>query len=226
MISDLPFYISAVFIFSVMLSLYFIIKAGASSVVVIGIMVLLITLQGVLGYNKFFTVTDTVPPRFPFLIIPPVLLILYLLFSKNGKHYTGGLNSTWLTWLHVVRIPVEIVLFWLFTYKQIPQLMIWEGRNFDIISGITAPFIAYFGYRKHTLNKTTLLVWNIICLGLVLNILVNGLLSAPLPFQQFAFDQPNVAVMYFPFVWLPGFIVPLVIYAHIVCIQRLVGGKK
>jgi hypothetical protein len=54
-----------------------------------------------------------------------------------------------------------------------------------------------------------------------LNIVVNAALSAPVPFQQFAFDQPNIAVLYFPFVWLPGFIVPLVLFAHLAAIQKL-----
>lgn len=109
-----------------------------------------------------------------------------------------------------------------FLHKSIPQLMTFEGRNFDIIAGLTAPVIYYFGYIKKVFPKSVLLTWNIICLVLLLNIVVNAVLSAPTPIQQFAFDQPNTGVLYFPFVWLPGFIVPVVLLAHIVSIRSLI----
>jgi hypothetical protein len=103
--------------------------------------------------------------------------------------------------------------------------MTFEGRNFDVFSGITAPFIAYFGFRKKTLNRKIILAWNFICLALLVNIVVNAFLSAPTPVQQFAFDQPNIAILYFPFSWLPTFIVPVILFGHLVSIRRLVKGN-
>ncbi|TAH22438.1 MAG: hypothetical protein EAZ08_00730 [Cytophagales bacterium] len=52
-----------------------------------------------------------------------------------------------LIYLNIVRIPVEIILFWLFVNKAIPELMTFEGRNLDIIAGITAP-TALQAYRR------------------------------------------------------------------------------
>lgn len=130
-----------------------------------------------------------------------------------------GLDIKTLTLLHIVRIPVEIVLFWLFVHNTVPELMTFEGRNFDIFSGITAPIVFYFGFVKKRLNKKVLLAWNVICLGLLINIVTNAILSAPFPFQQFAFDQPNTAVLYFPFNWLPACVVPLVLFSHLVAIR-------
>jgi hypothetical protein len=47
------------------------------------------------------------------------------------------------------------------------------------------------------------------------------------PFQQFAFDQPNIAVLYFPFIWLPSCVVPLVLLSHLAAIRQLSNyGKK
>jgi hypothetical protein len=66
-----------------------------------------------------------------------------------------------------------------------------------------------------------ILVWNFICLALLANIVINALLSTPFPFQQFAFDQPNIAILYFPFNWLPTFIVPVVLFGHLLSIRRL-----
>ncbi|NIJ52232.1 hypothetical protein [Dyadobacter arcticus] len=127
----------------------------------------------------------------------------------------------------MIRIPVELVLLWLSWHKAIPELMTFEGRNPDIFSGITAPFVAYFGLArvKSKQGRGLLLIWNLICLALLQNIVINGLLSAPTPFQRFAFDQPNVAISYFPFSWLPTFIVPLALFGHLVSIRKIIKGQ-
>jgi hypothetical protein len=71
------------------------------------------------------------------------------------------------------------------------------------------------------MNKSIVLVWNIICIGLLINIVVNGLLSAPSPFQQFGFEQPNVAILHFPFMFLPACIVPIILFSHLASIRQL-----
>lgn len=99
--------------------------------------------------------------------------------------------------------------------------MTFTGRNFDILAGLSAPFIYYFGYVRQKLNRPILILWNIVSLGLLVNIVVNALLSAPSPIQQFAFDQPNTAILYFPLSLLPTFIVPVVLFAHVVSLRQL-----
>ncbi len=132
----------------------------------------------------------------------------------------------WTTILHIVRIPVELVLLWLYLQKAVPELMTFEGNNFDIVSGITSPLILWMGFRQGLPKRVLLLGWNSICLVLLINIVVHAILSTPVPFQQFAFDQPNIAVLYFPFIWLPAFIVPVVLLMHLVSIVKLLSGRK
>jgi hypothetical protein len=103
--------------------------------------------------------------------------------------------------------------------------MTFEGRNFDIVAGLTAPVIYYFGSVKQQIGRKVMLLWNIICLGLLFNIVVIAVLSAPFPFQQFAFDQPNIALLYFPFVWLPCCVVPLVLLSHLATIRQLINRQ-
>lgn len=126
-----------------------------------------------------------------------------------------------LTLLHIVRIPVELILYSLYLHKVVPEVMTFEGRNFDILCGITAPFVYYFGYIKQILSKKIVLAWNVICLLLLANIVVTAVSAAPFSFQRLAFDQPNIALLYFPFVWLPSFIVPAVLFAHLSAIRKL-----
>ena len=67
-----------------------------------------------------------------------------------------------------------------------------------------------------------MLVWHVLALALLLNIVTIAVLSLPTPFQQFGLDQPNWGVLHFPFNWLPAVVVPLVLFAHLVAIRRLI----
>lgn len=184
--------------------------------------------QAALAYQQVYSSdTHSFPPKILlFGILPSILTILFLFVSSKGRQFMDSLPHKELTYLNMVRIPVEIVLYWLFLNKAIPELMTFEGRNFDILAGITAPVVAYFGLTKNKLNRLTLLIWNFLCLGLLINIVVNALLSAPSPIQQFAFDQPNLAILTFPFSWLPTFIVPIVLFGHLVSIRQLIKQGK
>jgi hypothetical protein len=74
---------------------------------------------------------------------------------------------------------------------------------------------------RKSIGRTGLLIWNFLCIGLLFTIVTLAVLSAPFPFQQLAFDQPNMAVFYYPFVWLPAYIVPVVLLAHLAVIRQL-----
>lgn len=190
--------------------------------IVVGLLFWLV-IQAILALkNTYNTNLDSIPPKiFLVGILPTVFFLVAIFLSKGGKRFVDSLPLYSLTFLHSVRIPVEIVLYWLFLEKTIPELMTFQGRNFDIIAGLTAPFVAYFGFVKKIIPTKILLLWNIICLVLLLNIVVNAFLSAPSPMQRFAFEQPNVAILNFPIIWLPTFIVPIVLFSHLVAFRQL-----
>lgn len=180
-----------------------------------------ISLNGV-----YYSDTTSFPPKImPFGLLPVILSIIILFAHPAGRNFIDSLPLNRLTYLHTVRIPVELVLFWLSVHKAVPDLMTFAGRNFDILAGLTAPVVAYFGFEKKKLGRGFILTWNLICLGLLLNIMVNAFLSTPSPVQQFAFDQPNVAILHFPYSWLPGFVAPMVLFCHLVAIRQLIRRK-
>lgn len=186
-----------------------------------------LAIQAVLTLKNIYNAdTNTFPPQIILTgILPTILTIILLFATSKGRKFIDSLPLKNLTYLNMVRIPVEIVLFWLFLNKAIPELMTFEGRNFDILAGISAPFIAYFGLAQAKLSRQTILLWNFICLGLLVNIVVNALFSTPSPIQIFAFDQPNIAILNFPFSWLPTFIVPIVLFGHLTSIRQLLKIK-
>jgi hypothetical protein len=208
-----------------LLTLYFFGRAShwhRRSTVIVLIWMLLI---GILALAGFFTVRDAMPPRPMLLLGPPVLLIAFLFLTRAGRQYLDGLDQSMLTLLHSVRIPVELTLFGLFTYGAVPQLMTFEGENPDILSGVTALLVFWFGYHKKLLPRWALIAWNIAGLLLLFNIVGRAVLAIPTPFQRLAFDQPNIGVLYFPFVWLPCLIVPLVLFAHLATLRQLLNQR-
>ncbi len=223
--ATLPFYIGFCFILTLLFCVGFLFKASKNSKFVLILLAVWIVMQGMISLSGFYMETDPFPPRFIFLVLPPNLLIAYLFLSTSGKTYVKNFDDSTLTLLHSVRIPVEIALYWLYTYKMIPEIMTFEGRNLDIISGLTAPFVYYFGYIKKALNKNIIIVWNLVCLLLLINIVSIAILSAPFEFQKFAFDQPNIAVLNFPYIYLPCCIVPIVLFSHLYCIKNLLSNK-
>lgn len=187
------------------------------------ILICWLIVQAVLSLNGMYNHSlNSFPPKIVLLgIFPPALAILVIFNLKKGKQFIDSLPLLPITYLNTIRIFVEIILYKLFLYKMVPELMTYKGINFDILIGISAPFIAYYGIRMSKINKKLILAWNIIALALLLNIVTIAFLSAPSPLQKISFNQPNIAILYFPFSWLPTFIVPIVLFGHLVSIRQL-----
>ncbi|WP_354578777.1 hypothetical protein [Hymenobacter sp. UYP22] len=182
---------------------------------------------GALALSGFFYAhTHTLPPRLLLAIGPPLLGVVLLVATARGRCFLAQLRPEALTLFHVVRVPVELVLLGLAYHRAVPTLMTFEGRNWDIVTGLTAPVVYYVVFSRQQLGRWGLLVWNIAGLVLLLNIVAHAVLAVPSPLQKLAFEQPNVAVLYFPFVWLPGCVVPLALVAHLAALQQLLTPVK
>ena len=180
-------------------------------------------IQALLAVNGFYySNTSTLPPKLMVVGVAPLFIVMGVMFNTSyGKRFIDSISLYYTTLLSIVRIPVELCLYWLFIGNAIPEIMTFSGLNFDILAGFTAPLVAYLYFSKGRINKKILLIWNILGLCLLLTIICLAVLSFPFPFQQLAFDQPNIGLLYFPFVWLPTFVAPLVLFGHLVSIRQL-----
>jgi len=237
MIEHLPIYISLIFgltTVATLLLFYWAVKKSSNEStsnianIILFSLIMWLIIQAVLTLKNIYSSdTTSIPPKILLLgILPAILTIIFLFATRKGRQFIDSLPLINLIYLNVVRIPVEFVLLWLFMNKAVPQLMTFEGRNFDIIAGITAPLIAYYYMTKGKLSRNIILVWNLVCLIFLINIVVSALLSAPSPLQKFAFDQPNIAILNFPFSWLPTFIVPIILFGHLTSIRQLIKPRK
>lgn len=220
MIDGLPFWISALFIVTVLATLLVSQTAGRTR---FGLLILVgwTALQCWLGLSGFYQHTTETPPRILLGVLPTLVFIIALFNTKGGRKAIDALDLRTLTWLHTVRVPVEIVL-WILVERQLlsPSMSV-GGTNFDIFSGLSAPVAATLAFRDDKVYKPLLLIWNIVCLLLLLNVVITAALAIPSPMQQHSFDRPNAAMLYFPFNLLPTVVVPLVLLAHLAAIRRL-----
>jgi hypothetical protein len=232
MIPNIPIFISVLFAIITILALLLFnrILLNSSSpavqrkaLLVTAGLILWIAIQGVLAYTNVYNSNLTqIPPRlFLFGFLPAFIIIACFFITKSGRAVIDSLPLKELTQFNIIRLPIEIGLFLVYTYGAIPKLMTFEGGNLDILSGLSAPIVAYFIFTKQNFRPTVLLIWNFICLVLLGNIVIRALLSAPFPFQKFGFDQPNIAILNFPFIWLPTFMVMAVLFSHLVSIRKL-----
>jgi hypothetical protein len=225
MIPNLPLYISIIFLAAVVYTYLITLKASHNHKAVRWGSLLWLIAIAVPALYGFFLDTSTMPPRMPILLAPTLIAMLLAFHTQRGKAFIDSLDIKLLMWLSLVRIPVEICLFWLFIAGHVPEVMTFEGRNWDILAGATAPIVAYLYFNRKTLSKKLFLAWNVIGILLLVNIIVYAILSVPSPIQQFGLEQPNMAILHFPFVWLASYVAPMVLFSHFVIIRKLMKAS-
>lgn len=197
-------------------------KAGGNpfrTLVIIGLWLAGISIAATQG---FFADFSTIPPRMIIVLVVPIIGLILLFHDRKFVHFLEKVPLSWPIWIQAFRIVVEIFLWQIFVIQLLPEQMTFEGRNWDILVGITAPFFAYF-FRNH---PRVLLVWNIAGLTLLANIVMIAILSLPTPFRVFMNEPANTVVAYFPIIWLPGFLVPLAYYMHFISIKQILFRLK
>lgn len=232
--NNIPAYVSITFIITALATFGFIYYAITSAdpdkksntpVVAITFILVWVFAISIATFYGFFRDFDSSPPRFLYLILPPALVIIGILLHPASRGFLQKMPLTTLTYIHIVRVPVEIVLWWLSQEKVIPAIMTFEGMNYDILSGISAPFAGIFLVGLRSKSRIGAFIWNILAFALVINIIYRAIASTPYFFDSTLFDQPNIAVFYFPYVLLPAFIVPSVVFSHLVSFYRLLTDK-
>src|SRR5215213_9963144 len=228
MIESLPGYVSITFILTTFLTVGFLLGAVKQTVfdttpakILIFLLAFWIIFTGVLALNGFYLNNEAFPPRVIAAGVAPALLLIIAYFIFFRKNFIEKLPLKTLTLLSVVRIPVELVLMWLLHNQMVPQAMTFEGRNFDILSGLTAPVVYFLAFRGGHVNRPLLIVWNIFALCLLLNVVITAILAFPSINPQLPPELQTRAVSYFPFIWLPAIVVPIVFFSHLASLWQL-----
>ena len=227
MIEQVPAYVSIVFLITSFLTFgifaYAIRRVGFDllwSKLLLFLIPFWMLFQAVIALGGFYLHTESLPPRLPVFAVLPAMALIIACFA-TGRDFIEKLPLKTLTVLHVVRIPVELTLAWLYEQRLIPQVMTFHGWNFDISSGFFAIIVTLLAFRGKKPKRALLIAFNVIGLLLLTNIVTIAILSAETPLQKLAFDMPNRGVLYFPYIWLPAMIVPIVLFCHLTSLWKL-----
>jgi hypothetical protein len=100
-----------------------------------------------------------------------------------------------------------------------PGQMSYSGRNFDIITGITAVIVAALLVAGRG-GRILVAAWNVVGLGLLVNIIIVALVSTPMV-ALFGPDRLNIWITYPPFIWLPAVMVLAALTGHLIIFRAL-----
>jgi len=177
-------------------------------------------LTGMMAFYKWLSI-PSMPPHILAVLIPAVIGVAWLSVSKSFEALIEPIPQHWILLLQSFRVLMELLLLQMWKAGLVPQMMTYEGSNIDIVVGATAPVVALLYFRFGNTMRYTLMAWNIFGLVALTNVVVRGILSAPTEMQMIFTDPPNTAVFYFPFVWLPAFVVPMAYLLHILSLKKL-----
>ncbi len=185
------------------------------------LIVVWIVLSVLAAQGLFLDTIKNTPPAFvPAVLATNLFAIYFALFYKPLQEFPQE-KMKFAVALQTFRLPLELIFVWLLSLNLLPIQMTFEGRNFDVLVGLTAPFIVYFGYHKQVLPKWSLILWNFAGLGLLANIVTVAILSAPTNFQVFTNLPHNTMVLQAPYHFIPFFFVPLALFGHLFALKRL-----
>jgi hypothetical protein len=116
---------------------------------------------------------------------------------------------------------VELLLLYTFYAGIIPKAATLEGLNFDVLMGISAPFVAYFVVRKNG-SRAIQYLWNLLGIGMVL--FVAFIIASSLYFPKiWGSEIPLVSLKFveMPYILLAGFLAPMAIFMHVLALAQL-----
>ncbi|MEO9871413.1 hypothetical protein [Ekhidna sp.] len=230
---DIPGYVAGTFIaivIAVLSFLYYAIsvatpgKKNLTSSLAITFLVGWIFFVCVQTFNGYFTSLSGFP-RLPMFVGFTLVAILFFLVWPRSRALLMNMPVTTLHYIHIVRVPVEMVLWWLAVSRAIPIDMTFEGSNMDIISGISAPFAAVFMVGARSKSRIGAIIWNLIALGLLFYVVNIAVSFMPYFFTPTGGQVANLGVFYFPYILLPTFVVPAIIFSHLVSLMQLIFKK-
>ena len=156
----------------------------------------------------------------------PLPVVLWITRSKAGKELLRATPPHWVLYLQSFRIVVEIMLWLTVVRGLLPVQMSFEGRNFDILSGLFAIPVGYYCFVRKSWPSWVVLLYNVGGLLLLLNIVLIAVFSMPTPLRLFHNEPANTLVVQFPFIFLPGLLVPMAYALHIFSLRQWMMGRS
>jgi hypothetical protein len=161
------------------------------------------------------------PPNIAFAIAVPTILGSLLVRSQTFMRWISHVPLHVLVGVQLYRVLGGLFLI-AYAQGDMPGEFALPAGIGDILVGLGAVIVAVVLLKRGERRARSLvLAW---CAFGILDLVVavaTGFLSAPSPIQQLAIDNPNAAIVSYPFVLIPTFLVPVSIILHVYVIARL-----
>ncbi len=171
--------------------------------------------------NAGLTAVPGIPPRIvEFLVAPALIGIILFNTLKSTSHIIVQTPLKNIVLLQSFRIVVEILLFLSAKALIVPKEVTFEGNNYDIVIGITAPIISIL-IVQNKISPMLFRIWNFAGLATLAIVVTTFMAKLFLP----TFKLPNADAMIAqfgnaPFTFLPGYLMPLAVGLTIMALKK------
>lgn len=201
-------------------------RVGQVMITALGQLVWLALLGWLAGSGRLVSdVTQTPPLLVLWVVLPALLLVLLWTFAPAvAKPWLATARGDWLASVQVVRAPVALLMYALFREGLVPTHLTFAGWDYGIVIGLLALPVGYLDHKRRAPRG---LLWGFHLLGTGLLLWSFGLelLSAPTSLQVFT-DPPGLGLIFHvPFVWLLGYVQPLLLTCHLLALRRLLRSS-
>jgi len=173
-----------------------------------------LAVTGISGYTAKLHDFSQRPPRIMALIVLSFVGVYFGSYFPAARKLIESPGLAWLIRLQVFRVAVEIFLALGYRAGFVPVQMTLEGRNWDVLTGLTALPMAWL-VAKQKAPRWLIYAWNTMGLALLLNVMVVAAFSMPTPLRHFQNEPANTFVTYFPYIWLPTYLVQVAWMSHL-----------
>lgn len=186
------------------------------------------TLYVMLMSGSGFLADFSLPPKMVLYVVLPALLFTVVFFSaKRTRAIITVFPIALPVYFQTFRIFVELLIWGLYKEGIGPELVTFEGRNFDILAGITAPIVGYLAYNRKLLSHKVVLVWNIMGLLFLANI-VSIFITLIVKPQLWGYEQVPVNVKFAtpPYIFIAAVYMPVAVFMHVMSIRKTLAALK
>jgi hypothetical protein len=163
------------------------------------------------------------PPKFVLYLIGPAFLFTGIFIYKNRNYsWIQHIPEQWLVYYQTFRIAVEILLALTATAGILHSNVTIQGFNYDMVFAFTAPFIAFLLFQKKTFKKKIAIFWNYLGLGVIASIIFLFISTIYFP-HIYGGETDLISTDFgkYPYVLVPGFLMPSAVFIHILSIVQL-----
>ena len=197
---------------------------GRARLVTLAVLVVWLGYAAVLGATGIVARSDQIPPGLALLTVPVVATLLALTRNAPGAALVQRIPLWLLIGFQSFRIGVELSLHHLWSLGLAPRIMTLAGGNIEILVALTAPAAAWLVSRGSG-GRRIAWAWNLVGLLSLGNVVTRAVFSTPGPLRLIHVEVPDVAILTYPFTFVPGFMAPLALALHVLAFQAFRAGR-